>query len=177
MSFRTLSLAAVVALLAGPAFAQPASNPPASNPSTANPPSTEEFVTKAAISDMFEIQSSEAALSKNLDKSNKSFAERMVKDHQKTTRELKNLVDSGKVKATLPTQMDAEHQKMLDDLKAKSGKDFVQAYDQDQVQGHEDAVALFTAYSKSGDNADLKKWAANTLPTLKEHLAMAKKLK
>jgi putative membrane protein len=46
-----------------------------------------------------------------------------------------------------------------------------------QLKGHQDAVALFEAYSKSGDNADLKKWAAKTLPHLKQHLSMAQKLK
>ena len=74
----------------------------------------------------------------------------MVTDHQKTSKELKSLVDRGKVKATLPSALDSEHQQMLDDLKAKSGKDFDQSYDQMQVQGHEDAVALFTAYAKGG---------------------------
>jgi Domain of unknown function (DUF4142) len=31
------------------------------------------------------------------------------------------------------------------------------------------------AYSKSGDNPDLKRWAATTLPHLTEHLTMAEK--
>jgi predicted outer membrane protein len=50
--------------------------------------------------------------------------------------ELKSLIDSGKVKATLPSALDSEHQKMLDDFKAKSGKDFDQSYDQMQVKAH-----------------------------------------
>ena len=37
---------------------------------------------------------------------------------------MKALVDGGKVKATLPTALDSQHQKMLDELKAKNGKDF-----------------------------------------------------
>ena len=78
------------------------------------------FVTKVAISDMFEIQSSQLALSKQADTDTKPFAEKMVQDHQKTSTELKALVEGGKVKATLPSALDAEHQKMLDDLKAKS---------------------------------------------------------
>jgi putative membrane protein len=45
-----------------------------------------------------------------------------------------------------------------------------------QVQAHEEAVALFAEYAKTGDNSDLKSWAARTLPHLREHLAMAKKL-
>jgi putative membrane protein len=100
----------------------------------------------------------------------------MVKDHQETSAELKAMVDGGKVKATLPTALDAEHQKQLDELKAKSGKDFDSAYDHMQVQAHEEAVALFEQYARDGDNPDLKAWAAKTLPHLKEHLAMAKRL-
>jgi putative membrane protein len=137
---------------------------------------TQDFVTKVAISDMMEIQSSELALARQPDADTKPFAEKMVKDHQRTSRELKALVDSGKVKASLPSALGAEHQKKLEDLKAKSGKDFDRSYDQIQVQAHEEAVALFEAYAASGDNLDLKSWAEMTLPHLKEHLAMAKKL-
>ena len=114
---------------------------------------------------------------KPVDTDTKPFAEKMVQDHQKTSTELKALVEGGKVKATLPSALDAEHQKMLDDLKAKSGKDFDQSYDQVQLKAHRDAVALFEAYAKGGDNAELKGWAGQTLPHLKEHLSMAEKLK
>jgi len=96
---------------------------------------------------------------------------------QTTSQELKALVDSSKVKATLPTALDDKHQKMLDDLRAKNGKDFDQAYDRAQQQTHQEAVDLFQKYADGGDNADLKEWAAKTLPHLKEHLAMAEKLK
>ena len=137
----------------------------------------QDFVTKVAISDMMEIQSSELALSKQPDDDTKPFAEKMVQDHQKTSKELKALVDGGKVKAMLPTALDAEHQKMLDDLKAKNGKDFDQSYDQVQLNAHRDAVAVFEAYAKGGDNAELKGWVGQTLPHLKEHLSMAEKPK
>jgi putative membrane protein len=138
---------------------------------------TQEFVTKVAISDMFEIQSSQLALEKKADADTQPFAQKMVTDHQKTSKELKALIDGGKVEATLPTALDAEHQKMLTDLKAKNGRDFDVAYDQIQQKAHQEAVALFDAYSKQGDNPDLKSWAAKTLPDLKEHLSMAQKLK
>ena len=84
--------------------------------------SAQEFVNKVAISDMFEIQSSRLALTKQPDKDTKPFAEKMVRDHQKTSNELKSLVDSGKVKAKLPTVLDSEHQQMLDELKAKGAE-------------------------------------------------------
>jgi uncharacterized protein DUF4142 len=50
-----------------------------------------------------------------------------------------------------------ENRPGLSDLKAKDGRDFDVAYDQIQLKGHQDAVALFDAYSKGGDNPDLKK--------------------
>jgi len=139
--------------------------------------STDEFVKKVAMSDMLEIETSKLALSRNPDADTKPFAEKMVKDHTETSTELKGLVSGGKVKATLPTALDAEHQKKLDDLKAHNGKEFDTAYDRMQAQAHEEAVALFEKYSQSGDNPDLKAWAAKTLPHLKEHLTMAKNLK
>jgi len=145
-------------------------------PSFAQNTTEQDFVTKVAISDMMEIQSSQLALDRNPDKDTKPFAQQMVKDHTQTSKELKALVDGVKVKASLPTALDDEHQKKLDALKAKSGKDFDNAYDQMQREAHEQAVALFEDYAKSGSNKDLKAWAAKTLPHLKSHLAMAKKL-
>ena len=179
---RILIFTMACGLIATAAFAQsPSPRAPQSSPAATGElqpaPSAQDFVDKVAISDMFEIQSSQLALSKQPDKDTKPFAQRMVTDHQKTSKELKSLVDRGKVKATLPSALDSEHQQMLDDLKAQSGKDFDQSYDQIQVKAHEDAVALFTAYAKSGDDPELKKWAAKTLPNLERHLTMAQKLK
>jgi putative membrane protein len=62
-------------------------------------------------------------MTKQPDGDTKPFAEKMVTDHQKTSSELKSLIDGGKVKGKLPTALDSTHQKMLDDLKAKNGKE------------------------------------------------------
>ena len=78
--------------------------------------------------------------------------------------------------AQLPAELDDEHKQMLDKLRGESGGDFSKDYNQMQLAGHKEAVALFEAYAKTGDNAALKSWAAKTLPHLQEHLAMAEKL-
>ena len=168
----TALLGSACLLFAGQALGQ---TPPA--PSSSAAPSTQDFVTKAAISDMFEVQSSELALQKNPDRDTKPFANRMVKDHTMTTKQLKALVAGGKVKADLPTALDTDHQQMLDQLRSLDGKPFDEAYDKDQLDGHEQAVAMFREYSQGGDNKSLKQWAAKTLPHLEHHLAMAQKLK
>lgn len=138
-------------------------------------PSTQDFVTQAAISDMAEIEASKLAVAKG-DAKDKPFAEKMIKDHTETSTQLKGLVSGGKVKANLPTAMDAAHQSKIDKLKGLSGADFKKAYDDMQVAAHKDAVSLFERYSKNGDNADLKAFATKTLPHLQMHLKMAEDL-
>ena len=38
-----------------------------------------------------------------------------------------------------------------------------------QQSAHDEAVKLFSKYSKNGDNAALKSFAQETLPTLQDH--------
>jgi putative membrane protein len=123
---------------------------------------------------MFEIQSSKIAAQKG-NAEIKSFGQLMVKDHTKTSQELKSI--ASKAKAKLPTTLDADHKAKLDQLQKISGDQFNSAYAKMQIQAHEEAVKLFEAYSSNGDDAQLKAWAAKTLPALKEHLEHAKKLK
>ncbi len=176
-------LAAACALMAAPASAQTLKDRAKHAAETTGvasalgiSPTTQDFVNTVAISDMFEIQSSELAQSKATDDS-KSFASHMVSDHTKTSGELKAMVTSGKVKAQLPGALDASHQSKLDKLKSLNGKDFDSNYDSMQQSAHKDAVSLFERYAKNGDNPSLKAWAKKTLPALKQHLAMAEKLK
>jgi len=138
--------------------------------------STQEFVTKAAVGDMFEIQSSKLAQQK-ADAESKKFASKMVTDHTKTSTELKTLVAGGKVKATLPKEMDSAHKSKLDKLKGLSGANFDKEYDDMQRSAHRDAVSLFEQYAKGGENPDLKAFAAKHLPHLQEHLKLAEGLK
>lgn len=136
-------------------------------------PTTQDFVTEAAASDMFEIQSSQLAQQKG-DAAAKAFATKMIADHTKTTAALKAMVGDGKVKASLPTAMSSSENSMLDKLKSLSGNDFNKQYKSDQVSAHKSAVSLFERYAKSGENAELKAWAGKTLPDLQDHLKMAR---
>ena len=139
-------------------------------------PTTADFVKEAAISDMFEIQSSQLAQERG-NTPEKTFAATMIKDHTKTSDDLKSMVSSGDVKAELPTALDSSKQSEIDKLKSLKGAEFSSRYDDDQVSGHKDAVSLFERYSKSGENPKLKDWAGKTLPTLRHHLEMAQDLK
>lgn len=168
-------IAASFLLLAGSALAQSAGEKTGVNSTLGVAPSTADFVKEVAISDMFELETSKLAEQKG-NSQEKTFAQRMLTDHTKTTNELKSMVSSGKIKAELPTSLDRPHESKLETLKKASGKNFTTDFNSYQISAHQDAVSLFERYAKSGDNPELKEWASSTLPTLKQHLEMANEL-
>ena len=172
---RLFVIAACLCVASGPAFAQSVGEKTGVNSTLGISPSTPDFVKQVALSDIFEIASNKLGEEKG-DAADKTFAAQMVTDHTKTSTELKGLVSSGKVKAEIPTVLDSSHQGKLDKLKGLSGSDFSSSFRSMQVDAHKDAVDLFERYAKGGDNADLQKWAQNTLPALKHHLEMAQAL-
>jgi putative membrane protein len=159
--------------LATPALAETVGEKTGVNSTLGIAPTTADFVTEAANSDMFEIQSSKLAAQRTTGPT-KQFAEKMIADHTMTTSELKPLAKAAN--ASLPDKLDDSHQKMLDKLTSLQGDDFAKQYHSDQDSGHKDAVSLFTRYSKGGENAELKSWAGKTLPALEDHLKMAQDL-
>ena len=74
---------------------------------------------------------------------------------------------------SLPKHLDKAGQKDLDELGKVNGAQFDRQYIEKQVSGHEKVIAAFKKESKSGHDADLRAFASNTLPTLKEHLQAA----
>ncbi|CAN7346939.1 MULTISPECIES: DUF4142 domain-containing protein [Neorhizobium] len=168
-------LVTAMAMVTTSAFAQSAAEKSGVNSLAGIPPKTQDFVTEVATSDMFEIESSKLA-AERADAATKTFAQQMIQDHQKTTTELKQLVDSGKVKVKLPTAMTNAQKKSIAKLKGLNGAEFTKQYHSDQEDAHEDAVDLFKRYGKEGENADLKAWAAKTVPALEHHLQMAEDL-
>jgi putative membrane protein len=164
-----------ILLFAVPAAGQSVPEKTGMNATVGISPSTQDFVTEAANSDMLEIASSKLALTKG-DAKTKTFAEKMIEDHTKTSSELKALAGGGTLKVDLPTAMDKTHQSKLDKLSALTGADFTKEYESMQVSAHKDAVSLFERYSKGGDNPNLKAFAAKHLPHLQDHLRMAEGL-
>lgn len=139
--------------------------------STVPPPAV--FVKTAAQAGMTEVELGKVALAKSQNSEVREFAERMVRDHGKANSELAAIAEGKGI--TAPKALDAEHQSMVDSLKAKSGTAFDQAYSEHMNMDHSKAIALFEGASKSTD-ADLAGFAKKTLPTLKEHKKMAQKL-
>ncbi len=98
-------------------------------------PTTQDFVTEAANSDILEIAAAKLAEQKG-NAEEKKFAGQMVTDHTQTSKDIKGLVDSGDVKATIPVKLDDSSQKKLDELRNSKPEDFPGYYDPMQVSAH-----------------------------------------
>ncbi|WP_339096128.1 DUF4142 domain-containing protein [Deinococcus sp. VB343] len=132
------------------------------------------FAQQAAMSDLFEIRSSELALSRSSNDAVKRFAQTIISDHKEASGKLKTR--AGALNITLPTDVDAPKLADLQALQVKKGEAFDRAYAAIQVNAHVDAVNLFTNYAAKGQNPDLKAHATETLLHLKHHLEMAREL-
>ena len=173
---QTLLLATTVLALSLPigfAAAENAAQPVAT--ATMQVTDATQFMLMAAMSDKFEIESSEIALQKGQSDAVKQFAQQMITDHTANTEKLIQTVEAGGGNLEKPAQLDEKHQTMIDKLSATSG-DFDAAYIDAQVQAHQEAVALMTSYSQNGDNNPLKQFAAQALPTIQMHFEMVQKL-
>jgi putative membrane protein len=130
--YKILATAAIALCVATPVFAQSVPEKTGVNSTLGISPSTQDFVTEAANSDMLEIESSKLVDAKG-DPKDKAFADQMIKNHTATSAELKALVSSGKVQVNLPVAMDKAHGAKLDKLNSLSGADFTKAYEDMQV--------------------------------------------
>jgi putative membrane protein len=137
---------------------------------------TREYVQTAAMGDMFEVEASRVALSRSKSAEVKKFAQEMIDAHTKTSDDLKaRLVRAGLI-VELPTMLDDEHKKKLDDLKAASADAFDARYIAQQKDAHEEALMLHRNYAMRGPVADLKALAADTVPKIEMHVKMTSEL-
>jgi putative membrane protein len=134
----------------------------------------QDFFTKAAGGGMYEVDAGKLAQTKGQSDGVKSYGSMLVKDHGAANDELKAL--ASKKGATLPSAIPADKQKKLEKLSKEKNfdKEFVEEVGLDD---HRVDIALFEKTSKDADDADVKAFAAKTLPTLKAHREHAEGLK
>jgi putative membrane protein len=131
-----------------------------------------EFITKVAQGGKTEVELGQLALKQATSEDVKQFAQRMIDDHSKSGEELSSLAVSKGI--TLPADLDKKHKEKLDKLAKFSGADFDREYMKKMVNDHNMNVTLFEQQAKNGKDAETKAWAEKTLPTLREHLTMAR---
>ncbi len=124
------------------------------------------FFEKAGKAGQNEVTISQEALVHLTSPSARDFANMVIADHTKLNSELTALAATKGV--TLPGPSEHVAKKW-----AKNTKDVDDEYLATMVDEHKDAVDLFEKAAKSKD-ADIAMFAQKYLPTLREHLSMAK---
>lgn len=135
---------------------------------------SEDFVEDASAKGVAEIEAGKLAQEKGTSADVKTFAQQMIKDHTEANQKLKTLAQTKKLEISDDAMLLDKAKAMI--LELRGAKSFDQAYANNQVVAHEQTIELFEEEIKDGKDADLKKFATDTLPKLKEHLEHAKKL-
>jgi putative membrane protein len=131
------------------------------------------FIKMAASSGQAEIQLGKLAAERADRAEVRDFAKRLEKDHTQANLELLKILDAQRI--DLSRDM-APYQEVAAQLSALRGAAFDRAFVQRMVKDHEEAVAHFAAEAQQGHNAELKAYAAKLLPSLQEHLQLARDL-
>jgi putative membrane protein len=131
------------------------------------------FVKKAADGGMTEVELGKIAEKNGQKDDVKSFGSQMVKDHGKANDDLKSVAT--KMSLMVPDKVSAPHQAKIDKMSKTSGAAFDSAYITEMVAAHEKDIAAFEK-ARSEVSDELKKFIDDTVPVMKEHLEMAKKM-
>ena len=123
---------------------------------------------------MAEVELAKIAEQKASSDQVKQFAQRLVADHTKANDQLKQIASRQNV--NIPDELGKKYQSKVDKLNKLSGADFDKAYVKDQVKDHKDAVSEFKSESQNGTVPEVQQFASQTLPTLEQHLDLAKNL-
>jgi putative membrane protein len=130
------------------------------------------FVEEAARGGLAEVALGKLAQDKAQAQEVRQFGRRMVDDHSKANEELKHVAAAKGI--DLPSELAPTHRREYERLQKLSGSQFDREYMKHMVSDHKKNISDFRSAAKSAKDADVKKFADDTLPTLEKHLELAK---
>lgn len=133
------------------------------------------FLVKVYESGMYEIELSQLAVKKAASADVKDLAAHLVTAHKAINDKMLKIAFDANYK--LPGGINSDHAKAEGDLSKLTGADFDKKYMDIIVSGHEKSVDAYTDAYKSLSTGATKAFAGETLPMIKDHLSMAKKVK
>jgi putative membrane protein len=134
------------------------------------------YVQMAAASDMFEIQSSQMALTRAQNPAVRQYAQMLITHHTQTSQQLMAAAQASGMSPPAPMQIPLV-QRMLGQLQSASGANFDRVYLTQQVPAHEMALALHRNYAQRGDTPALRTVAAAAVPLVQQHLDEARRMR
>jgi putative membrane protein len=138
--------------------------------------SVEAYVTGASTGDLYEIRAADLALQHASSDQVKALARMIKTDHTEASEKLKALVDGRNDLQPVAVDLDERRKGMLDNLANAEKPGFDRAWLEQQVDAHEEAVALHNGFANNADHPELSAHARTVLPKIQAHLNSAREL-
>jgi putative membrane protein len=132
------------------------------------------FVLLVGAGGLAEVDAAKLAEARAASPGVKQFAQRMVQDHGRANTRLADFARRAGV--TMPSEPGPDEKAMQTQLQALRGRSFDVAYLQGQLVDHQKTVQLLEWEIGQGQHAELQRYAAETLPTVVEHLGLVQAL-
>jgi putative membrane protein len=133
-----------------------------------------EFMANAARGGMLEVQLGNLAAQKASSADVKQFGERMATDHGQLGQKLQQLASN--LNVTLPQDLKPEQQAIVSRFEKLTGKAFDRDFMKEMVNDHVKDISEFERAASQATNPDIKQFVSEALPTLREHLKMAREI-
>jgi putative membrane protein len=162
--------------IGNPGFAAPGTKEQAPGVPAPNQPNVPDqvFVIRATLGGAAEIELARLAEQQTRNDAVREFARQMFRDHSRADNTLSRLAERDGI--SVPEELDAKHQHVLEGLSRLSGPEFDIEYLRVQVQNHQRMAQLMEYVIGSGEDAQVQAFAAASLPKVFVHLAMAREL-
>ncbi|HLO64427.1 MAG TPA: DUF4142 domain-containing protein [Azonexus sp.] len=133
------------------------------------------FIVEAAASGQAEIDASRMMAARSTDPGVKTYARQLEREHLSANDELKRIAEGKGI--VVPAIASKGTKEMLDRLRgmpaAEGDRTFVLEFG---IESHNKAIQLFEKEAREGQDPQLRAFAEQTLPRLREHLTMAQQL-
>lgn len=134
------------------------------------------FMKEAASTGAYQLAVSKLAQRRTTSTDVRKLATSVTRDHSATNAQLQKLAANKSYK--LAATMTSAQQKSLASLSAANSRDFDRDYVQKVgIDSVKSDIKSFESAARSSKDADLKAWAAKTLPLLQDHLAAAQSIR
>ena len=131
-----------------------------------------DYMAMASSIDLYEIRSSELALTRARNPAQRNFARTMIADHKGTSAQLSL---AGRRLNLLPSAtLRPRHQAMIDELSASG--DFDTTYHRQQIAVHQAALKVHSDFAARGESATLRPVAKNAAAIVRRHLDMMRRM-
>jgi putative membrane protein len=144
-------------------------------PGDMTPTARAAYVDMAGASDLYEIQSSQLALTNAQRPEVRQFAQMLIEHHTQTTQQVTAAAAASGFPPPPPT-LKPMHVEMLDRLRDASTANFDRVYVAQQIPAHEMALRLHQTYAADGDTPALRAVAGTAVPIVQGHLTQARQL-